>query len=317
MRREANAQPQAPAGASRLAAAAARTARTATSRARDQAVTAFRLRFPSITRPRGAGVHARYAADGGKGAYEMAHLLSSARRSDLEHSPSLAQSLVAENRDLFAALAAHPWVTEFATGTLPAAALVAWARQSSLFRAQQRRALLMLRALDPPARLDGILTELTDAAEREPQQLADSLTLLGATPAASAWPACLGYSSYMLDCARSGLAAGSVAIYAAERAYLDTWSAVLPLVSPGARWHSWVDNWTCDKFRSLVGRLGQCVDELAGPTPPPAMRAHAGRVFQTVAKLELEFWSMCYEQRGWVNDTNHSRHPSGLHPKPL
>jgi thiaminase len=99
--------------------------------------------------------------------------------------------------------------------------------------------------------------------------------------------------------AHAGIVDGLGTIYACERAYLDTWTTVLPSVPKGSRWHDWVANWTQDAFREVVDALGECVDELVGPDPSEEIkqRMHAG--FRGVALFELAFWEMSYKQQGW------------------
>jgi thiaminase len=210
----------------------------------------------------------------------------------------LADALADAHADLMTDLASHPFVRALADGTLPEAALIAWAQQCRLFCLQERRALMVLRSFEPPEELDGVLAQLVDDTEREPRQLADTLAELGSRVNDELWPVCLGYSSYMVASAHAGLLTGLVAVYACERCYLDTWTAVRSLVPGDARWRDWVDNWTSDGFRGLVGTLGRCLDDLAG-TPSKQVQARLEPVFGNVGKWELAFWEMCWRQQGW------------------
>jgi thiaminase len=210
----------------------------------------------------------------------------------------LAQRLADAQAAQLAELAAHPFVQALADGTLPEAALIAWAQQCRLFCLQERRALMVLRSYEPAGDLDGVLARLVDDTEREPRQLAETLAEMGSAVADDPWPACLGYSSYMVMSAHQGLLQGLTAVYACERSYLDTWTAVLPSVPDNARWRDWVDNWTSDGFRSLVGTLGGCLDDLAGEQSPQ-MLERLGVVFRDVQLWELAFWEMSWRQQGW------------------
>jgi len=213
----------------------------------------------------------------------------------------LADGLAGNHADLLAELAGHPFVRALADGTLPEAALIAWARQCRLFCLQERRALMVLRSFQPEPELDGMLARLVDDTEREPRELTETLAQLGSDVVDEPWPACLGYSSYVLASAHQGLLTGLAAVYAVERSYLDTWTAVLPSVPPEARWSDWVDNWTGQPFRALVGTLGRCLDDLAG-TPSKQMQARLEQTFEDVLKWELAFWEMCWLQQGWPQD---------------
>jgi thiaminase (transcriptional activator TenA) len=222
---------------------------------------------------------------------------------------SFADTLVEANKDLWDAMAAHPWVRELAAGTLPEEALVAWAQQCRLFCMQEHSALLILRSLNPSAELgtaldktlDRLLAKLEDDTIREPLELAETLRSLKAGVVEEAWPVCLGYGSFVISAAYNGILEGLGAVYAVEKAYLDTWTAVLPSVPPESRWYDWVSNWTQDLFRETVDGLGDCVNQLAGPTPSEEVKTRMGRAFHGVAQFELAFWEMSWKQQGWPN----------------
>jgi thiaminase (transcriptional activator TenA) len=208
------------------------------------------------------------------------------------------ETLVDANRDLWEAMAGHPWVRGLADGTLPEPALVAWAQQCRLFCLLEGRALMSLRWAAPPAELDRLLARLGEDAEREPRQLAETLTSLGAPVVDEEWPVCLGYGAYVQSCAATGLLEGMAAVCSVERSYLDTWSVVLPSVPPESRWRSWVENWTGPAFRELVGGLCSCFDELVG-APSEATAGRLAPIFRNVAKWEVAFWDMAWRQEGW------------------
>jgi thiaminase len=70
------------------------------------------------------------------------------------------EHLVESNRDLWMAMAGHPFVLGLAQGTLPDSALQAWVQQDRIFVVQERRVVAALRAHDLPSRLDALLTDL-------------------------------------------------------------------------------------------------------------------------------------------------------------
>lgn len=211
---------------------------------------------------------------------------------------SVSEALVAANAGLWEAMAAHPWVRGLADGTLPRSALVAWAGQCGWFAAMERRALQSIRALLPPGELDGLLARLVGDTEREPRELADLLAALGEPVPPEPWPACLGYASYVQARAHEGLLTGLTAIHAVERAYLDTWSSVAPMVSPSSPWRAWVENWTSPAFRSVVDGIGAHLDEAAGP-PSLATLDRLAPVYRQVALFEHAFWEMAWRGEGW------------------
>ena len=188
--------------------------------------------------------------------------------------------LVEANRATWTAMAAHPFVLGLADGTLPEAALRAWVQQDRVFVLEERRVVAALRAHGPPDGLDRLLAGLDGGLVAE------------------AWPVCLGYTSYLLCCAHDGVLEGLTALYAAERAYLDTWTAVAARSPAGSPYRDWIDNWTSEAFRGFVADLGGELDALAG-SPSAAVAERLGRVFAGAVRFELAFWEMCWRGQGW------------------
>lgn len=206
--------------------------------------------------------------------------------------------LVEANRDLWAAMAGHPFVLGLADGTLPARALQAWVQQDQIFVVQERRVLAALRAHGLPSRLDELLADLDRSLVLE----ADAFTRTAAEHRfaleVEPWPVCLGYTSYLLCAAYGGVLEGLTALYAAERAYLDTWTAVAERSPADSAYHAWIQNWSGEAFRAFVTALGRDLDELAG-APSPTLAQRLGVVFTGAARFELAFWEMCWSGQAW------------------
>jgi thiaminase len=206
--------------------------------------------------------------------------------------------LVEANRDLWAAMADHPFVLGLAEGTLPDGALQAWVQQDQIFVVQERRVLAALRAHGLPSRLDELLADLDRSLVLE----ADAFTRTAAEHRFAAevepWPVCLGYTSYLLCAAHSGVLEGLTALYAAERAYLDTWTAVAERSPADSTYHAWIQNWSGQPFRAFVTALGRDLDELAG-APSPTLAQRLGVLFTRAARFELAFWEMCWSSQAW------------------
>jgi thiaminase/transcriptional activator TenA len=210
------------------------------------------------------------------------------------------ERLVEANRPVWEAMAAHPFVLGLADGSLPDEALRAWLQQDRLFVLRERRVLAALRAHDPPPRLDRLLGGLDEGLLAEADTFAGAAAARGVPIEVEPWPVCLGYTSYLLCCAHDGVLEGLTGLYAAERAYLDTWTAVAARSPAGSPYRDWIDNWTSEPFRAFVGDLGRELDELAG-SPSPAVAERLGRVFTGAVRFELAFWEMCWHGQAWPN----------------
>jgi len=208
------------------------------------------------------------------------------------------EQLVEANRDLWAAMAGHPFVLGLAEGTLRDGALQAWVQQDRIFVLQERRVVAALRAHGLPSRLDDLLANLDRSLVLEAEAFARTAIDHGVAAEVEPWPVCLGYTSYLLCAAHDGALEGLTALYAAERAYLDTWTAVAQRSPADSAYHPWVQNWSGEPFRAFVGDLGRDLDQLAG-APPPALAQRLGVLFARAARFELAFWEMCWSGQAW------------------
>ena len=208
------------------------------------------------------------------------------------------EHLVEANRDLWMAMASHPFVLGLADGTLPDGALQAWVQQDRIFVLQERRVVAALRAHGLPSRLDDLLDDLDHSLVLEAEAFARAAAEHGVAPEVEPWPVCLGYTCFLRCAAHDGALEGLTALYAAERAYLDTWTAVAKLSPGDSPYHGWIQNWSGEPFRAFVVALGRDLDELAG-APSPALAGRLGVVFAGAARFELAFWEMCWSGLAW------------------
>jgi thiaminase len=208
------------------------------------------------------------------------------------------EHLVESNRDLWVAMAGHPFVLGLADGTLPDGALQAWVQQDRIFIVEERRVVAALRAHGLPSRLDDRLADLDRSLVLEADAFTRTAAEQGFAAEVEPWPVCLGYSSYLRCAAHDGALEGLTALYAAERAYLDTWTAVAERSPADSPYHAWIQNWSGEAFRGFVTALGHDLDELAG-APSPALAHRLSVVFTGAARFELAFWEMCWSSQAW------------------
>ena len=206
--------------------------------------------------------------------------------------------LIEANRAVWAAMARHPFVLGLARGTLPDGALQAWVQQDRIFVVQERRVVATLRGHGLPSPLDELLADLDRSLVLEAEAFTRTAADRGFAPDAEPWPVCLGYISYLRCAAFDGALEGLTALYAAERAYLDTWTAVAGRSPADSVYHAWIQNWSGEAFRAFVTSLGRGLDELAGASSP-ALTERLGVLFARAARFELAFWEMCWSGQAW------------------
>jgi thiaminase len=208
------------------------------------------------------------------------------------------EHLVESNRDLWMAMVRHPFVLGLADGTLPDSALEAWVQQDRVFVLEERRVVAALRAHGLPSRLDDLLADLDHNLVLEADAFTQTAADHGVAPEAEPWPVCLGYTSYLRCAADDGVLEGLAALYAAERAYLDTWTAVAKRSPADSTYHGWIQTWSGEPFQAFVAALGHGLDELA-EAPSPNLADRLGLVFARAARFELAFWEMCWSSQAW------------------
>src|SRR4029453_17893890 len=206
--------------------------------------------------------------------------------------------LVEANRDLWVAMAGHPLVLGLAQGTLPDGAVQAGVRQDRIFVVKERRVVAALRAHGLPSRLDDLLAGLDHNLVLEAEAFARTAADHGFAAEVEPWPVCLGYTCFLRCAADDGVLEGLTALYAAERAYLDTWTAVAKLSPADSAYHAWIQNWSGEPFRAFVSALGRGLDELVG-TPSPALAHRLGVLFARAVRFGLAFWEMCWSGQAW------------------
>jgi thiaminase/transcriptional activator TenA len=211
---------------------------------------------------------------------------------------ALTLRLVRLNRDMWHVMTGHPLVRALADGSIGDGPLRAWVEQDRLFVLAERRVVAALRAHGPGPDLDRLLAGLDDSLVTEAGMFAAFAAERGWAEAADPWPACLGYTSFLLATAHDGLLEGLAALYGAERAYLDTWTAVAAVSPPDSPYRDWIENWSGAGFRSFVTALGDELDALGGE-PPPLLMQRLVRAFEYSVRFEVAFWDMCWDQRRW------------------
>ena len=210
----------------------------------------------------------------------------------------LTEHLVEVNRALWVAMAGHPFGLGLADGTLPDGALQAWVQQDRIFVVQERRVVAALWAHGLPSRLDALLADLDHSPVLAAEAFTGTAAEHGVALEVEPWPVWLGYSSCLGCAAYDGVLEGLTVLYAAERACLDTWTAVAEPSPADSAYHPWIQNWSGEAFRAFVGDFGRGLDELAGGSSPALTERLGGR-FARAARFELAFWERCWSGQAW------------------
>ncbi len=202
-------------------------------------------------------------------------------------------------RPVWTAMLNHPFLAETAKGTISDQTFKTWLVQDYFYVRELIPFMGVLIAKAPP----GLRAPLTDAVvvfNRElalfrEQAEAHGVVLEGQEMA----PTCHAYVQFMLATAYSRPFEEAFTVhYAAEKAYLDSWSWVKAHQSGSSRWQAFIDNWSSDAFRQYVSWLEETLDRLvAGWRDEDLAKLEA--LFVLTARYEYRFWEMAFSGETW------------------
>ena len=100
----------------------------------------------------------------------------------------------------------------------------------------------------------------------------------------------MGLTAFLQAQVSRGYPTAMSALYAAEKAYVDTWSAVRPTANRSTPYWFLLDYWSSDAYGYWSESLGRLIDAAAPDGPTPDMY----RAFNWVVRLELQFFGALY-----------------------
>jgi thiaminase/transcriptional activator TenA len=201
--------------------------------------------------------------------------------------------------ELWTRMLAHPFLLQTRDGTIPRETFATWMRQDYLFVEAGIPFIgaLLARA---PARHRESLGAIIVALEKElalfRERGAAAGVPLGDTPPALVNHA---YMQFLMATAyRDSYAEAYTVLYAAEKAYHDSWRVVKDGIDRASPWYPFVENWAGDAFAAYVAHLEAELDRLAEDAGP-AERARMADRFEMTLRYEIAFWEMAATGAGW------------------
>ena len=206
--------------------------------------------------------------------------------------------LLARVRPLWEEMLRHPFLVETRDGALPEGTFARWMRQDYLFVEAAIPFMGTLLAKAPA----GHRKPLADAISAFHSELglfreragAVGVDLDGVRPSF----VCHAYIQFLLATgALASYAEGFTVLYAAEKAYHDSWKVVKSGIDPASPWTGFVENWAGDAFAGWVSWLETELDGL-GVEAGEAGRAGMADLFETTVRYEIAFWELAYGRVG-------------------
>ena len=216
---------------------------------------------------------------------------------------SFSDELLAAGSEIWAAQYDHPFVTELAAGTLDPEAFRHWVRQDYRYLLDYARTFAIAAT---KARREKTMAGLLNVAHTTLDVEMDlhrefaaeygiSREELESTRKA---PACVAYTNFLVRTAHEGtLPEIAAAVYPCGQGYLDVAEHMADLAEEKHRYTPVIDLYTSDEFHEVADWMRTLVDDCAerNPGEHEAMR----EAFLTSARLEHDFWEMCYTEEEW------------------
>lgn len=212
------------------------------------------------------------------------------RRDKIAESPagprtSTGQALLTSSQ-LWPRLVLHPFVRSVAAGDLSDDVFRRWMVNDHYYNVEYQRFIAGLAGIAPTdAARESLATAISGSrlGLLEIRQLADQFFIdLTAEPE----PATVGLAAYLQAQVTRGYEVSLAALYAAEKVYFDTWSAISPGADRSTPYWQLVDYWSSTTYEPWITSLERLLDAAAADGPSPEMR----RVFEWVTRWELLFW---------------------------
>jgi thiaminase (transcriptional activator TenA) len=212
---------------------------------------------------------------------------------------SFSQQQLERIAPLWDRMLSHPFLLETRDGTIARETFATWMRQDYLFveAAIPFIAALIPRAprthWEPHANVIAMLVkelelfrERAEATGVDMQDIEPSFT----NHAYIQFLIAAGY--------RESYAGAYTVLYAAEKAYHDSWKVVRAGLSEDSPWWPFVENWSGEAFAGYVDYLEAELDRLAEEVGD-AERERMAELFELTTKYEIAFWEMAYHSTTW------------------
>jgi len=202
-------------------------------------------------------------------------------------------------KPLWDRMLAHAFLAQTRDGTIPDETFATWMQQDYLF---VEAAIPFIAALIPKAprehwtpHSDVIAAFAKELELFEERAAAVGVDLRGAPPAFVNH----AYIQFLLaTAANEAYEVGYTVLYAAEKAYHESWKVVKEDISPDSKWYPFVENWAGDGFAQYVAYLEGELDKMAAAAGPDR-RARMEKYFELTTRYELAFWEMAASGSGW------------------
>jgi thiaminase len=112
-------------------------------------------------------------------------------------------------------------------------------------------------------------------------------------------PTCHAYLQYLYATgAARPIEESFTVLYAAEKAYYDSWKTVRDNLTAASKWQTFIDYWSSDDFAAYVKWIAGELDKLAEGLPENRLAAMEDE-YLTTGRYEYMFWTMAQTSEAW------------------
>jgi thiaminase/transcriptional activator TenA len=204
--------------------------------------------------------------------------------------PRASRSLLAHSGQLWSQLAVHPFVQAVARGELSDEVFRRWLANDHYYNVEYQRFIAGLAGIAPTdAATEAIAAAISGSrlGLAQLRELAERFVVdLDVEPE----PATVGLAAFLQAQVSRGYPTAMSALYAAEKVYVHTWSAVRPIADRSTPYWFLLDYWSSDAYGYWSESVGRLINAAAPGGPTPDMY----RAFDWVVRLELQFFGAVY-----------------------
>lgn len=197
------------------------------------------------------------------------------------------------------AMLGHQFLADTASGAIPRQTFANWMKQDYIF-VREAIPFFSVLAAKAPTSLRRNFSDTLTALHQELdlfRKMANEHNV--GLESVKASPTCHAYLQFLMATAygRSFLE-GFTVLYAAEKAYLDSWTWVKSNLKGASPWQPFIENWAGDAFRGYVDWLAATLDELAVGASSQVLQ-DPKELFILTGQYECLFWEMAAGSESW------------------
>ena len=193
----------------------------------------------------------------------------------------------------------HPFLLQTRDGTIPFETFATWMRQDYLFVEAAVPFIALMVPKAPPEHWE-LHTSVMEMFRKELGLFRERAAAAG-VDMSDLRPAFINhaYIQFLIATAsQRSYAEIYTVLYAAEKAYHDSWTVVRNGIDPASPWYPFVENWAGEAFAGYVAHLEEELDRLA-EAAGPAERERMAELFEITLRYEIAFWEMAMNGDGW------------------